>query len=221
MTTKERLKDTWKVPNPPLVEFGIDGSDYYLLEQASFLIRDVEGMTLEIGTREGGGSRIIIDGIVKSDPSSTRTHVCIDPYGGIDYEYCDEYAIEDAYPNRYRDLAIPLLYKYCADKPVNFIYYQMTDQQFFKRFSDGVPVYLDGKETIENKYALVFFDGPHTTELVLNETLFFEERASQGAMFVYDNVQNYYDHSKIEAYLSSKGWTLLGASVYKAVYVKD
>lgn len=221
MIIKERYKDKWKVTDAPVVEFGLDGSDYHLLEQAAFLINNIEGLTLEIGTREGGSSRIIIDGIVKSGPYRTRTHVCLDPYGGIEYEYCDDYTIVDAYPNRYRDVAIPALFKYCTDKPINLIYYQMTDEQFFKRFADGVPVYLDGKETIENKYALVFFDGPHTTELVLRETEFFEERASQGAMFVYDNVQNYYDHSKIENYLASKGWTLLGASVYKAVYVKE
>ena len=219
--TVARVKDTWKVPNPPLVEFGIDGSDYHMLESAAFMIRDVEGMTLEIGTREGGGTRIIVDGIVKSNPTFRRTHVCIDPYGGIDYEYCDDFAIEDAYPNRYRDMAIPLLYKYCSDKPVNLIYYQMTDEQFFKRFSDGVPVYDNGKEIIENKYALVFFDGPHTTELVMKETQFFEPRASSGSVFVYDNVENYYDHSKIENYLISKGWTMLGKTVYKSVFVKE
>lgn len=218
---KERWKDTWKVPNPPLMEFGLDGGDYHLLEQAAFFIRDVEGLSLEIGTREGGSSRIIVDGIVKSNPHSTRTHVCIDPYGGIEYEYCDNYTIVDAYSNKYRDLAIPALYKYCAGKPVNFIYYQMTDTQFFKRFSDGVPIYLDGKETIENRYALVFFDGPHTTKLVMRETKFFASRASSGAMFVYDNVQNYYDHTKVCEYLTKNGWSVLGATAHKSVYVKE
>lgn len=220
MNSKNRKKDRWKVTDAPVIEFGLDGSDYHMLENAAFLIRDVEGLTLEIGTREGGSSRVIIDGIVKSNPTSTRTHICIDPYGGIDYEYCDEFIVIDAYPNRYRDVAIPALYKYCADKPVNLIYFQMTDEQFFKRFEDGVPVYLNGKETIESKYALVFFDGPHTTELVMKETEFFEPRAPSGAMFVYDNVENYYDHSKIEDYLTSKGWSILGRSVYKSVFIK-
>lgn len=217
--TESKVKDKW-AHKIEVREFMLDSKDYHLLENAAFMIHDVEGMSLEIGTRAGGSSRIMIDGIVKSIPYQTRTHICIDPYGGIDYNYTDGVYVEDAYPNVYRDIAIPALFKYCMDKPINFIYFQLTDEQFMKRFADGVPIYLNNKETIETKYALVFFDGPHTTEQVLKETEFFEKRAPIGAMFVYDDVYHFYDHSIIEKYLIEKGWVVFGKTEAKAVYTK-
>lgn len=196
----------------------VDSIDYGILSRAAFNIVNVRGMTCEIGTRAGGSSKVIIDGIMKSNPPGVRTHIAIDPYGGIDYLSRDNEIIEDAYPDRIRDVAIPALFRYCVGSKVNFQFYQMTDDQFFKRFYDGVPVYSDGKEKILNSYALVFFDGPHTTDIVMRETKFFETRVNTGSIFVYDDVRDYYDHDKIEKYLLKTGWSLMEKTNFKASY---
>jgi hypothetical protein len=198
-----------------------DSTDYHILASAVANIRTVKGLTLEIGTRAGGSSKVIIDSIMKSNPLGIRTHVCIDPYGGLDYQIKDDEIIEDAYPDKVRDIAIPALFRYCVGSKVNFQFYQMTDTQFFKRFDDGVPVYVNGKEEIINTYALVFFDGPHSTDAVMDETKFFETRVIPGSIFVYDDVKDYYNHTPIHNHLLNTGWKLSQASPYKASYVKS
>ena len=98
----------------------------------------------------------------------------------------------------------------------------MTDEQFFKRFSDGVPIYINGVEHVINDYGCVYFDGPHTTKQTLAETEFFEPRASQGAVFIYDDVENFYDHDVIQNYLKSTNkWEQIAKTKAKAVYLKN
>ena len=67
---------------------------------------------------------------------------------------------------------------------------------------------------------MVFFDGPHTTKAVAKETEFFVERASSGAVFVYDDI-NDYDHTQIENILFKSGFTLIryGTNNTKASYL--
>jgi hypothetical protein len=54
----------------------------------------------------------------------------------------------------------------------------------------------------------------------LAETLFFEPRAPKGAIFVYDDVVDYYDHSVIRSHLLSAGWSIVASTYYKASYIK-
>jgi hypothetical protein len=200
--------------------FDTDGENYEVLYDAAQRIVHIKGMTCEIGVRAGGSSKIIIDGIMASNPVGIRTHIGIDPYGSIDYKYNDTEIVENAYENKYRDVAIPALFRYCAGSKVNFQFYQMTDTQYMKRFADGVPVYLGGKEYELNTYALVYFDGPHATEDVMKETVFFNERAPKGAVFVYDDV-SFYEHGKIEDYLKKNRWKPIMGTKTKFSYTKD
>lgn len=196
-----------------------DGKDYGILYDAAARIEDVPGLTCEIGVRAGGGSRCIIDGILSTKPTSIRTHVAIDPYGSLDYNLTEYHVIAHGYETKLRDMAIPDLYRYCENTMVNFHFYQMTDTQYMKRFADGVPVYIDGSETIVNEYALVYFDGPHTTDEVRAETEFFGERAVTGSIFVYDDM-GYYDHPKVEDWLRVNGWRPLIGTEHKFSYIK-
>jgi len=200
--------------------FDTDGENYEVLYDAAQRIVNIKGMTCEIGVRAGGSSKVIIDGIMASGPKGIRTHVAIDPYGSLDYKYNDTEVIADAYENKYRDIAIPALFRYCVNSKVNFQFYQMTDTQFMKRFADGVPVYLSGKEYLLNNYALVYFDGPHATEDVMNETVFFNERALKGSVFIYDDV-SFYEHGKIENYLKKNRWKPIVGTSTKFSYTKD
>lgn len=216
MSNRKRVR--WEEENARAVPLTTDGGNHNILTHvAKNITRDnIPGMTMEIGIRAGGGSAAIMKGLLGDQK---RTHIGLDPYGSIDYEYTEDRIVEDAYPNRFRDAAIPALYDFCAGSNVNFLFFQMTDTQFFKRFSDGVPLY-DGKEYIENTYSLVYFDGPHTLKTVMAETKFFEPRTKKGAAFVYDDVEGFYNHSKIKEYLEQKGWKQFFADKEKTVYHK-
>lgn len=200
--------------------FGTDSSHYEVLEQAVSNIKEIPGLCIEIGIRLGGSSKIIIDGLIKSNKQ--RTFIGLDPYGSLPYLYQENNIIERGwYHTLERDITIPGLFLYCAGTNVNFIYQQMTDDQYMKRFSDGIPVCLNGKENIENQYALVFFDGPHTLETVMNETLFFSKRSITGTRFVYDDIiDEYYDHTKIRKYLLENNWEIEIESRAKKCYIK-
>jgi len=49
------------------LKFGGDSSDYHVLEESTEHIKDLPGMTCEIGLREGAGTKAILDGLLKSN----------------------------------------------------------------------------------------------------------------------------------------------------------
>jgi hypothetical protein len=119
-----------------------DGEDYHILTEAMEYAVRAPGFSLEIGVREGAGSKIMIEAYRKANKKIPRVHIGLDPYGGIIYNYADDENVVDAYPNKLRDCAIPALFQMCAGSNVDFLFFQMTDEQFFKRFADGVPIYM-------------------------------------------------------------------------------
>ena len=196
-----------------------DSSDYNILYEAVYLTKDIEGMVCEIGTRLGGSLKFIIDALIAS-ASYKRNVLSIDPYGNIEYDASDNRkAIKLDYSNDMRYFAAHNLYRYILNAPISLVMFTLEDTEFMSRFADGVPFYNDYKK-IETKYSLVFFDGPHTTKAVIKETEFFVERASSGAVFVYDDI-NDYDHTQIENILFKSGFTLLryGTNKTKASYL--
>ena len=214
------ITDTW-AKSIEEAQFGRgDGYDYHILKEAMSYAVSATGFSLEIGVREGAGSKIMIEAY--QEINVPKIHIGLDPYGGIPYRYKDDTLVTDAYPNLFRDCAIPELFRMCAGSNVDFLFFQMTDEQFFKRFADGVPVYINGEEQIINEYGCVFFDGPHTTKQTLAETEFFESRASKGAVFIYDDVDGFYDHDVIRDYLKSTNkWERISMTKAKAVYLKN
>jgi len=183
------------------------------------------GLSCEIGLRRGGGTQYMIDGLIGKTINKLkpiRTHIAIDPFGGIPYyEKENKLRTDEAYPNDMMKEALTDLYTYVQKKPINFVFFQMEDTEFFNRFKDGVPVYGEGTKKTVNEYAIVYFDGPHTVQATLEETYFFHERTKKGAMFVYDDVSNYYyDHLKIREFLHANGWEETKRTNLKAVYKK-
>jgi hypothetical protein len=199
--------------------------DYHLLFEAAKAIANVSGLSIEIGTREGGSSKWIIDGLL-SHQKAIRTHIMVDPYGEIPYVTLDvqetnqNYVIHGRYGNDLRNIAIPGIFALCEGTWVDPLFFQMTDEQFFKRYADGVPVYIDRKEWIINQYALVFLDGPHSLLNVTNEMFFFEPRCDHGSIMVFDDV-DLYSHDKIHQYLISKKWKPLHKNERKLSYQKQ
>jgi len=154
-----------------------DSSEYDLLEGACKLVPWAEVLSAEIGVRQGQGSKIILD----SFKDKKHWHIGIDPYGNLNYQHYDT---SSTYTCDYTNsMKLQLL----KDLPYeHFTLYSIGDDEFMKRFQDGVPVYRDKKEII-NTYDLVHFDGPHKTIDVIRETLFFGDRARIGSVFVYDD----------------------------------
>lgn len=218
--------------------FGTDSHEYEILARAVTQIKGIPGNVIEIGTRRGGSAKIIIDTLV-ANGDTNRNMFCVDPYGNIEIECTnknitmhipgvkiegDPQSLEITQPLRFdyndqmRNRIVPSLMYYAFDKGLNFQFFFLEDTEFFDRYGDGVPVYSDFK-TLANEYAFVFFDGPHTTEIILDELDFFVERSVPGSVFVFDD-HWMADHDKIEQSLFYHGFVLLEKGQVKASYKK-
>jgi hypothetical protein len=219
--------------------FTVDSHEYEILHNATLKVKGVEGAVVEIGTRRGGSAKIIIDALVSNEDTS-RSMFCIDPYGNIDYVQTNkslsvhnpEVEIEGDpesteitkpikldYTNKMRNEIIPSLYYYAYQRGLNFTFFCLEDSEFFNRYGDGVPVY-DNNKKIEDKYAFVFFDGPHHTDAMVYEVDFFISRCNIGSVFVFDDIWMY-DHDKIEKTLLENGFEILEKKTIKASYLKS
>lgn len=219
--------------------FATDSQEYEILVNAIKDIKNVEGAVVEIGTRRGGSAKMIIDALTENEDTN-RSMFCIDPYGNIDLEitninasihYPGKYQVEGDpmskdssfatkfdYTNDMRNRVIPSLYYYAYQRGLNFTFFCLEDHEFFNRYSDGVPVYNEIKK-LENQYAFVFFDGPHTNEAVDTELKFFLDRAPIGAVYVFDDIWMY-DHDKLENIMFDSGFEILEKKNIKASYKK-
>lgn len=196
-----------------------DSANYDIITEGVIKSAQANGLTCEIGLRRGGGTKYILDALKSS--GQEKLHIAIDPYGNIDYPEGDEgRTIRCDYTNSMRDETLINLYLYCWQNKMPFLFFNLEDSEFFKRYADGVPVYNEHKQLI-NQYAFVHFDGPHTVSALLDEIAFFHPRSSQGAVWVFDDVA-LYDHAKIDHHLTeSLGWTQYAESPRKWAYVKE
>ena len=191
-----------------------DGHEYDLMTRALKKV-SCDGLSLEIGLRRGGGSVDIMSNL----NTKQKIHVAVDPYGELPSENRDnEDSKRKDYTNKMRNESLGLLYPKSEELGVNFIFFNMTDDEFFCRFSDGVPVYDYDIDKI-NTYAFVHFDGPHTTKIVEKEFDWVNERTIQGSVIVFDDIRHY-DHDTVESKILSSGWKLLEKGKHKASYKK-
>ena len=202
------------------MKFTSDNDYYQLLIEAceSVAKNKVPGLYLEIGTR-GGGSAELIANTLKEHHVTGATIVCVDPYGDILYEERENKPMRLDYTNGLRDQTIPELHKHVTSLGYNFVFLNLEDTEFFKRYSDGIPLYSSTKR-IANEYALVFIDGPHSLKAVLEETQFFMPKISDNGVIVYDDCVEHYDHSVVEQLLFDNGFVLLNSYVTKKSYIK-
>ena len=218
--------------------FGTDSQEYEILWNAALELKnDTPGAVVEIGTRRGGSAKMIIDAL-HSKGNSNRPMFCIDPYGNIEIDCTnlnmsihnpdrkidgDPMSKELTSPQRFdydnnmRNRIIPSLYYYAYQRGLNFTFFCLEDTEFFNRYADGVPVYNQFKK-IEDKYALVFFDGPHTNEAIQNELNFFLERTVPGSVFVFDDLWMADHDSIVEERIFKLGWKTLEKKNIKASY---
>ena len=134
-----------------------DSTEYELLEKWSSL--NCDGFkTVEIGVREGLGSKIIMD-----NAENYMMHIGIDPYANLKYQHYDNHEpLTYDYTNAMRDTMIKDFESYRG----KFKFCNMTDKKFMIENAD-----------FSIQYALVHFDGPHMTRDVLTEAVFFASRS--------------------------------------------
>ena len=164
-----------------------DSIEYDLIEKICGLIMSENPFTCEIGVRLGKGSHTILESLKHKN----HWHIGIDPYGDINYDHFDKDStvhhtsgVSPTYPN---SMKTTLLQNLHFD---NFTLFQMSDDDFMSRFSDGVPIYKK-QRIVRNDYDLVFLDGPHKTIDVLKELIFFGERLNKKGFIVLDDYESY------------------------------
>ena len=157
-----------------------DSKEYEILKEACESLTGDDFFTAEVGVRRGLGSKLILMNL----EHKRHWHIGIDPYGNLNYQHYDNKKPTTAdYTNDMKqELIKDLNYK-------NFSLFQMEDDEFMKRFADGVPIYREKK--IRNIYDLVHFDGPHRSLDVIRESIFFAERSHSGSVFIYDDYPKY------------------------------
>jgi len=175
-----------------------DSTEYEILTQACETLGD-NLFTAEIGVREGKGTSTILETL----KDKNHWHIGIDPYGNLDYQHYDE---SSSYTCDYTNSMKLQLIKDIDYE--NFTLFSMGDDEFMKRFSDGVPIYREKKELI-NKYDLVHFDGPHKTVDVIKEVIFFGERSHAGTVFVFDDYPKFDMDTVLKIIVNQYGFMLL------------
>jgi hypothetical protein len=199
------------------MRLGTDSGDYHVLLNAAKQVSWTPGIILELGVREGGGLQWMIDGLISTD-NKNRVVVGLDPYGDLPYEWQEGAIAGWTYSNEMKNRAIAGLHSYVMDKPVNLVMMNLTDTEYFTRFADGLPVYMNGKAEIINQYALVHFDGPHNLKDIDNEMEFFFTRTPIDGIWVFDDVTGFYDHDAVEKRLFNTGFEVIEKTAKKASY---
>lgn len=195
-----------------------DSGDYDYLHDGVELSKDVEGMCLEIGLRLGLGTKTIIDAVAEFCPK--KVVVSIDPYGSILYEGREGQICRLDYTNPMRNECLGNMFPYSQEKDVQWKFIELTDDDFFKLYKNGVIIY-DLERKVCNEYSFVHFDGPHNIKAITSEINFFYKRTNKGGIWAFDDVTpDFYDHDIIENYLFKLGVELIKKGLKKALYRK-
>ncbi len=149
-----------------------DSTDYNLLEQWTKDF-DCQGFaTVEIGVREGLGSKIIMDNV-----KNNYIHIGIDPYGNLEYQHYDD---SGKYTCDYTDAMRDQLLKDMEAYKGRFTLYNDTDIKF-----------MNDRAHQNSRFAFVHFDGPHMTRDVITEVIWFVNRAAPRTRYVFDDFTKY------------------------------
>lgn len=195
-----------------------DSAEYELLAMAVEQSSLVEGMCIEIGLRLGMGTYTIMQSVLLNCPN--KTVVSVDPYGSIIYqgrEHMEPCRLD--YTHEMKNKCLSELWPFVKENNLSFKYFDMTDEQFFKRFSDGVPHYNE-QEYLEAKYSMVHLDGPHSVKHVCMELDWFAPRMDAYATLVIDDcTPDFIQIEKVEEHMKGN-FELLVKGEKKRIYIK-
>ena len=192
-----------------------DSYDYELLDSAVKRIKNPIGSSFEIGVRRGGGSKTIIDAYRKYHPKLTDLiHVGLDPYGNLPYNFSE--TRKNSKNHDYSNLMKRETIKNFARKYQEFHFVNLDTYEFFKRFSDGYPVYQKKKKII-NKFEIVHFDGLHDLKNVTLEVEYFLRHLSEHTIFIFDDIDSF-DMEKIGMLLQNNNFKVFESKERKASF---
>lgn len=198
---------------------GTDSGEYHILENAARAVKDMPGISVEFGLREGGGSQYMIEAAMDTTLPQ-KVHLAVDPYGSLPYEWKQGKVAGWVYDDRMRNNALIGLYGMTIGSSVNFVFMCMTDDQYFLRFSDGLPTFVKGKEEILTDYCIAHLDAVHTLEAIVKQVDFLAPRMKPSAIIVIDDIKDFYDTETVENHLASLGFKVLEKGTKKGSYVK-
>lgn len=194
-----------------------DSRDYETLAQAIDQVVPGPYIALELGVRAGGSAQMIMERL--SQRCKETLFVALDSYGGMPQWHADgDEQILD-YTNEMRNKAIGCLYWVAQHCGLNFFFANLRDTDFFDIYGAGIPIYDNSQRSLRTQYNFVFLDGPHATDLVMEEVKFFDRRCIQGAVMVFDDIPNF-RMDEIEQWMFSNDWELIAKSYNKAAYRK-
>ena len=76
----------------------VDSVEYEVLLNAVIAIKNIKGLTCEIGVREGGSTKMILD--MMKYTNQKKVHIAIDPFGNIDYSHWETMKNKMDYTNK-------------------------------------------------------------------------------------------------------------------------
>lgn len=194
-----------------------DSREYHILMNAVVKIKNIHGLTCEIGVREGGATHLILKTLHSTNQS--KIHIAIDPFGNIDYEHWENKKEKLDYTNNMKNNMLKNLYTYCSETNMECLFFPLEDTEFFDKYKDGVPIYNEYKKII-NEYALVFLDGPHTSSIVKNEFDFFNNKIPIGGIIIFDDIDQYPHMENLDEYILKNNFKRLEKGVCKISYIK-
>jgi hypothetical protein len=174
-------------------------------------ILHLDGGTAEVGVYKGGSSKLVMETFAKAGQSNI--HIGIDPYGNMsfwDYEW-NQHRIEDnanypGYTNRLGYYTQSLLFNFAHENKQDYLYFKLTDSDFYKIFADGVPIYKE-EPSMLNSYRLVLIDGNHKTSCVLEAIHYFDQKMVKDGIIIFDDVNRYPHKDLVHPVLISLGYT--------------
>jgi len=204
------------------IALGTDSSDYDLFREAAAQMPLGPYLAIEIGIREGGSLSMLMQSIAQRQEEERNEMyvVGVDRYGGLAQQHSETQSMVLDYTNSMRNRAISSLYQIAEHLKVNWAFYNMDDDDFIDLLDiNGVPVFQNGKKTFYTDIAFCHFDGPHHSEMVLNEVVGIEFFAVDGAVFVFDDIP-LFDMEPTLKYLAEHGWQELKRGTNKLAMVK-
>lgn len=194
--------------------------DLDIFEKCIQALTVYNGVSIEIGVHEGGGSKAIIDAYKKHHKDKIHYHIGVDPFGSAPYTHTDADFKENKVDYRYGDEKRWYLQKAITDnEDKNFIFLLLEAKEYFKRFPDGYPIFLQGKKYLMSKYDIVHLDGLHAIKYVFEEIAFFDDRLTKNGFIIFDDVDKI-DMDIIDKYMKHLKYELFISSKKKAAYKK-
>lgn len=158
---------------------------YELVKKTNNLNGDA---VIEIGTRKGGSSMVIMDAMGLEEKH--RFFITVDPYGDKPYPLDTKKKISFDYgEHHYKDACMNLAVKSLEIPQICWTHFRVRSQDFIDHLG-RVQLFLKGEKYILNRdflYSFVYLDGEHNTETVKKEIEYFFPRICEDGYILIDN----------------------------------